>query len=242
MLRHLIQNELPSIPYVTFRVSTKNLQFNKLRTLSCNFFSIAWKHGSLAQPTIIEGEHLSSFVWDPEDLDDDSLSDAQERLYGLDPLSNEGIQGRLGDFDGDGWSNFWELQRGTDPSVRNPFPKRSRSELFPEVADAVTQTLNNWSLTKIGRLNQHDASNKTRALCTLQPPAKTSLISPTLTTSSARPLRSRRRFNIHTLRIPTQMRALKFVILWLIGQPITTYPAPDGRISARMRPERVKLT
>ena len=122
-----------------------------------NFFSIAWKHGSLAQPTIIEGEHLSSFVWDPEDLDDDSLSDAQERIYGLDPLSNEGKNGRLGDFDGDGWSNFWELQRGTDPSIRNPFPQRDRSELFPQVEHVDSYTLDNWTLSHIGRLNQHDA-------------------------------------------------------------------------------------
>ena len=122
-----------------------------------NFFAVAWKYGSLAQPSIIEGEHLSSFVWDSEDLDDDGLPDAQERLYGLDPLSNVGKNGRLGDFDGDGWSNFWELQRGSDPSIRNPYPKRDRSELFPEGADTVTQTLNNWTLTNVGHLNQHDA-------------------------------------------------------------------------------------
>ena len=97
-----------------------------------DYFAIAWKYGSLAQPSIIEGEHVSSFAHDPEDLDDDGLSDAQERLYGLDTLSNEGIHGRFGDFDGDGWSN-WELQQGTDPSIHNPYPKRDRSELFPQV-------------------------------------------------------------------------------------------------------------
>ena len=122
-----------------------------------DYFAIAWKYGSLALPSIIEGEHLSSFVWDPEDLDDDGLSDTQERLYGLDPLSNEGKNGRLGDFDRDGFNNLWELQRGTDPSVRNPFPKRDRSQLFPLVENVDTQTLKNWTLTNIGHLNQHDA-------------------------------------------------------------------------------------
>ena len=122
-----------------------------------NYFAVAWKYGSLAQASIIESEYLSSFVWDPADLDDDALSDEKERLYGLDPLSNVGIHGRLGDFDGDGWSNFWELQRGSDPSVRNPYPKRDRSELFPQVEFVDTHALDKWTLTNIGHLHQIDA-------------------------------------------------------------------------------------
>ena len=122
-----------------------------------NFFSIAWQYGSLAQPSVIQGAHISSFAWDPEDLDDDGLSDEKERLYGIDAMLGVGTNGRLGDFDGDRLSNFWELQRGTDPSKPNAFPKRSRARLFPEVANIATKALNNWTLAQIGRLNQHDA-------------------------------------------------------------------------------------
>ncbi|MFC1886630.1 CFI-box-CTERM domain-containing protein [Thermodesulfobacteriota bacterium] len=50
------------------------------------------------------------------DTDGDSLPDGWEDLYGLDPLDATGINGKDGDFDNDGISNYKEYNNGTKPN------------------------------------------------------------------------------------------------------------------------------
>ncbi|WP_338286972.1 hypothetical protein [Luteolibacter sp. LG18] len=50
------------------------------------------------------------------DQDGDDLPDAWETLHGLNPNSAAGDDGKLGDFDHDGWTNIAEFNMGTDPA------------------------------------------------------------------------------------------------------------------------------
>ena len=60
----------------------------------------------------------SDGVRDYEDADDDNdqLPDVWELQFGLNPLSNEGIDGAAGDFDGDSVSNLAEFEAGSNPA------------------------------------------------------------------------------------------------------------------------------
>ena len=61
------------------------------------------------------GGSLSTDPNDP-DTDDDELPDGWEVINGLDPLDASGVNGKDGDLDGDGWSNYEELVGGSDPA------------------------------------------------------------------------------------------------------------------------------
>ncbi|NRB76009.1 MAG: hypothetical protein HRU46_16740 [Verrucomicrobiales bacterium] len=69
---------------------------------------------------IIEGQFLRSWRENSDDLDDDSLPDAWESLYGLDSNDNGSVstlEGQRGNFDGDDWNNLEEFQLGLNPTV-----------------------------------------------------------------------------------------------------------------------------
>ena len=121
-----------------------------------DYFAVAWQYGNMLQPVVIEMAVLASYVWDADDLDDDGMADREEQLHFLDGRSNTGRHGRMGDLDGDGLSNFWELQRGLDPSVQNVFPRQPRAVLFPQVLQAETLSLIDWDAAEVGTLNQFD--------------------------------------------------------------------------------------
>jgi hypothetical protein len=73
----------------------------------------------------IEGDdHDNDGIPDSEDPDDDNdgMYDVWEEAYGLDPLDSTGVNGRNGDFDGDGWSNYKEYENETDPSDSSSVP------------------------------------------------------------------------------------------------------------------------
>ncbi len=53
------------------------------------------------------------------DSDDDDLPDWWEVTYGLDPLDDTGDNGRNGDFDNDGWTNYEEYSLGKNPADNN---------------------------------------------------------------------------------------------------------------------------
>ena len=50
------------------------------------------------------------------DSDGDSLPDGWEDFYGLNPLDDTGVNGKEGDLDNDGWSNYEEYANGTKPN------------------------------------------------------------------------------------------------------------------------------
>lgn len=52
---------------------------------------------------------------DNPDTDNDGLPDAWETLYGLDPLDDSGVNGKTGDLDNDGWTNYEEYLAGSEP-------------------------------------------------------------------------------------------------------------------------------
>ena len=54
-----------------------------------------------------------------DDTDGDDLPDGWEIDNGLDPLDSSGVNGRDGDFDSDGWTNYEEYLLGSDPDNRN---------------------------------------------------------------------------------------------------------------------------
>lgn len=70
---------------------------------------------------------------DPNDIDtdtdNDDLPDAWEVNYGLDPLDATGSNGKYGDFDGDGWTNYEEYLGGLNPADEGSYPASPPSEM-----------------------------------------------------------------------------------------------------------------
>ena len=67
--------------------------------------------------------------YDDTDDDNDNLPDNWEEAYGSDHLDSDGINGKDGDLDDDGWTNYEEYLRGTDPSDNTSFPASSTPEI-----------------------------------------------------------------------------------------------------------------
>jgi uncharacterized repeat protein (TIGR01451 family) len=66
------------------------------------------------------------------DTDNDDLPDGWEVSNGIDPLDNVGDNGRDGDFDNDGWTNYEEYINGTNPADHSsPVPTP------PEIIEAI---------------------------------------------------------------------------------------------------------
>ncbi len=63
------------------------------------------------------------------DTDNDGLPDAWEVNYGLDPLDATGSNGKYGDFDGDGWTNYEEYLGGLNPADEGSYPASPPSEM-----------------------------------------------------------------------------------------------------------------
>jgi len=63
------------------------------------------------------------------DDDNDELPDTWEQQYGLDPLDSTGVNGKDGDLDNDGWSNYEEYIGNTDPADDTSFPTASAPEI-----------------------------------------------------------------------------------------------------------------
>ncbi|MDY6881832.1 MAG: fibronectin type III domain-containing protein [Thermodesulfobacteriota bacterium] len=74
-------------------------------------------------------------IRDYEDADDDNdgLPDVWETAYGLDPLNSDGVNGRDGDPDGDGWSNYEEFANSTEPNNENSFPEASPPQVLQTI-------------------------------------------------------------------------------------------------------------
>jgi hypothetical protein len=80
------------------------------------------------------------------DTDGDTLPDGWEVAYGLDPTDSTGDDGRDGDFDGDGWTNYQEYLNGYDPSSdTSPTPAAP-----PEIRKTIP--LNNAGITNSKRV------------------------------------------------------------------------------------------
>jgi hypothetical protein len=81
--------------------------------------AVAWKTPSGSR-TPIPFSALRSFLYDIDDADDDDLPDSWESQYSLDPSDNgsvqRGLEGALGDKDGDGLTNREEYLLGTNPN------------------------------------------------------------------------------------------------------------------------------
>jgi hypothetical protein len=56
------------------------------------------------------------------DSDNDGLPDIWEEAYGMDPMDAMGVNGKNGDFDGDGWSNYEEYENQTNPADNASVP------------------------------------------------------------------------------------------------------------------------
>jgi hypothetical protein len=67
------------------------------------------------------------------DDDNDGLPDTWEEDYGLDPLDSVGDNGRDGDLDNDGWTNYEEYIAGTNPADDTSFPELSRPEIVETI-------------------------------------------------------------------------------------------------------------
>lgn len=83
-----------------------------------DFVSVAWQQPG-GERELIPAEVLSSYVPDPDDLDEDYLPDTWEVSVGLDGSDNgagDTRQGEFGDFDADGLSNREEYLLGTNPT------------------------------------------------------------------------------------------------------------------------------
>lgn len=81
--------------------------------------SVAWQTPTVAR-SALPFSVLRSFVYDIDDADDDDLPDNWESQYALDPSDNgkyqPGLEGSLGDKDGDGLTNREEYLLGTNPN------------------------------------------------------------------------------------------------------------------------------
>jgi RTX calcium-binding nonapeptide repeat (4 copies) len=87
--------------------------------------SFASRSGEYRLDLLLSGDSL--------DTDHDGLPDWWEKLFGLDP----NIDDSDSDFDNDGWSNFEEFHRGSNPAVSNRDPLLVTSEiLVPESGEA----------------------------------------------------------------------------------------------------------
>ncbi|MGD9418136.1 MAG: PA14 domain-containing protein [Verrucomicrobiota bacterium JB025] len=84
-----------------------------------DWVSVAWTKPSGTRSNI-PFSALRSFLYDIDDYDDDDLPDSWESLYSLDPADNgsiqTGLEGALGDKDGDGLTNREEYLLGTNPN------------------------------------------------------------------------------------------------------------------------------
>lgn len=85
---------------------------------SSDYVVAAWQQpGGVRE--ILPFTALRSFSYDIDDVDDDDLPDSWESQWGLDPADNgrirRGIEGALGDADGDQLTNREEFLLGTDP-------------------------------------------------------------------------------------------------------------------------------
>jgi hypothetical protein len=69
------------------------------------------------------------------DTDDDSdgLPDTWEEDYGLDPLDSTGQNGRDGDLDSDGWTNYEEYMASTNPADDTSHPAMSPPEIVETI-------------------------------------------------------------------------------------------------------------
>lgn len=81
--------------------------------------SVAWQIPG-GNRELVPFTALRSFTYDIDDQDDDDLPDSWESAHGLDPLdngcANRGVEGALGDADGDRLTNREEYLLGTDPT------------------------------------------------------------------------------------------------------------------------------
>lgn len=82
--------------------------------------SIAWTTPSSGTRAELPFTAMRSFLYDIDDADDDDLPDSWESQYALDPSDNgsqqTGLEGALGDKDGDGLTNREEYLLGTNPN------------------------------------------------------------------------------------------------------------------------------
>ncbi len=67
------------------------------------------------------------------DDDNDELPDTWEEDYGLDPLDSGGVNGKDGDFDNDGWTNYEEYLAGTNPADETSHPAASAPEIVETI-------------------------------------------------------------------------------------------------------------
>ena len=93
--------------------------------LAPGHFSVAWSYtdqqtGLTTERALIPASQLRSYVLDADDADDDCLPDSWETATGLDPqdngLTDYGLEGEYGDFDGDLLTNREEWLAGSDPT------------------------------------------------------------------------------------------------------------------------------
>ena len=129
-----------------------------------DYFGVAWQHGSMPEPEIIGSQAIRSFVYDPADLDGDTLDDAFEKTAGLDPLDGPPFDGRFDDPDADTFENAWEARNGLNPLQANPYPARSRADLFPGLDDPGARSLEGWYRKTEGRHHQTEAFSHNTAV------------------------------------------------------------------------------
>ena len=98
--------------------------------------------GSIVGREEIPSGVLTSYILDPDDLDDDGLPYAWEVLYGFDPNSAlDGSGGAFGDPDNDLIANWWEYQLGTDPTVANSIQGALTEEVWTGIPGAYLDDL-----------------------------------------------------------------------------------------------------